>query len=89
MISHLSERFVVCFRKLPIRIKNQARKNYKLWEKDNNHPGLDFKLVGNRKPIYSARISIGWRALGIKNGNEIIWFWVGSHTDYERLLKKF
>lgn len=40
------------------------------------------------QPIYSARVNLDWRALGLVEGDTIIWFWVGSHSEYERLLKK-
>jgi hypothetical protein len=29
-----------------------------------------------------------YRALGVKEGDEIIWFWIGSHADYDRLLSR-
>ncbi len=35
----------------------------------------------------SVRIGIGYRALGVRKGEEIIWFWIGSHADYDRLLR--
>jgi hypothetical protein len=39
--------------------------NYKLWKEDSAHPGLQFKRVGKRMPVYSVRVGIGWRALGL------------------------
>ena len=36
------------------------------------------------KPFYSVRISRGYRALGLKEGKAITWFWIGSHTEYEK-----
>ena len=38
------------------------------------------------KPIYSVRIALGWRAVGILEGEEMIWFWIGSHAEYDRLV---
>jgi hypothetical protein len=87
--SELTEDFLRCFRELPARIKSQARKNYRRWKKDSAHPGLDFKVVGKRMPIYSVRVGIGWRALGILERQTITWFWIGSHAEYDKMLKKF
>jgi hypothetical protein len=87
--SHLSEDFVSCFRRLPTRIQRLARKNYKLWRENPLHPGLQFKLVGKRIPAYSIRVGIGWRALGLKMDNAMVWFWIGSHAEYQKLLRSF
>ena len=58
-----------------------------MWfQRNPNHPGLQFKQVHSTRPIYSARISLDYRALGILEGDEMIWFWIGSHADYDRLL---
>jgi hypothetical protein len=48
---------------------------------------LDFKLVGRHTPSYSVRIAIGWRALGYKHGDTVIWFWIGTHAEYDKLLR--
>lgn len=87
MRSHLTEDFISYFRDLPPRIQRLARKNYKLWKQNPSHPGLQFKLVGKRKPVYSVRVGVGWRALGLKIDDGIIWFWIGSHGEYERLVQ--
>ena len=87
MTSHITADFREAFTRLPERIQRQARKNYRLWLRDPQHPGLEFKPVGQRTPSYSVRVGIGWRALGLKQGNVVIWFWIGSHADYDRLLK--
>ena len=87
MISHLDDDFVRCFQKLQNRIKRNARKNYKLWKQNPSHPSLEFKRVHPREPIYSIRVGIGWRALGVKEDDAIIWFWIGSHSDYDKLIR--
>jgi hypothetical protein len=89
MKSHLTKNFRGCFRKLPKRIQRLARKNYKVWKRNPYYPGLEFKQVGERISVYSVRVSIGYRALGIKEDEIIVWFWIGSHPEYERLLRKF
>lgn len=87
MISHLTDDFRKCFNKIPERIQRLARKNYKIWKKNPNHPSLDFKLVGKRLPAYSIRVGIGWRSIGVKENDTIVWFWIGSHEDYNTLIR--
>jgi hypothetical protein len=87
--SEVTEEFLAAFRRLPDRIKRLARKNYRTWKRNPHHPGLDFKRVGKRSPIYSVRIGIGWRTLGLMEDETIVWFWIGSHAEYDRLIKRF
>ena len=83
------EEFIKCFNKLPERIKNTARKNYSLWKQSPKHPSLEFKKIYSNKEIYSIRVAIGWRALGSKKDNDtIVWFWIGSHSQYNSILQR-
>jgi hypothetical protein len=84
--SHLTEDFRKAFDRLPESVKRRARKSYRIWKNDPHHPGLDFKRVHTRRPIYSIRVGMDWRALGIVDGNRIVWFWIGSHNAYDRLI---
>ncbi len=81
-------RFRKCLTEIPAEIREQARKAYRIWVQDNNYPSLQFKQIHNERPIYSVRIGIGYRAIGIIEQDTIIWFWIGSHADYDNLLKK-
>lgn len=88
MNSELTNEFVELFKKLPKNIRALASKNYKLWKNDPTHPSLYFKKIRSLENIYSIRIGIGWRAIGILKSNDlIIWFWIGSHNDYDKLIK--
>lgn len=88
MNSYLADDFLSHFRKLPQSVREKARKNYRLWRQNPNHPSLQFKRVHPREPIYSVRVGIGWRALGLREDDDIYWFWVGSHAEYDRLLNQ-
>ena len=70
-------------------MRRQAQRNYQIWKDNPQHPSLQFKKVHASKPIYSVRVGIGWRALGVVDSetNTIAWFWIGSHADYDRILK--
>ncbi len=86
MNSRLTEAFLECFAALPEVVKGQARKAYRLWRQNPSHPGLQFKRVHTREPVFSVRVGQGWRALGLMDQGTIYWFWIGSHDEYERLL---
>jgi len=58
--------FLSYFEKLPQKVKEIARKNYRLWRQNPYHPGLQFKQIHSVEPIFSVRIGKGWRALGLK-----------------------
>jgi mRNA-degrading endonuclease RelE of RelBE toxin-antitoxin system len=88
MKSHTTKRFREAFKHLPEPIQRRAREAYNLFQQNPYHPGLRFKQVHPTKPIYSVRISRDYRAVGIRDGDEMVWFWIGSHTDYEQLLSK-
>lgn len=69
---------------LPPHIRKLADKNYALLKENPQHPSLRFKKVGR---FWSVRIGSGHRALGVEEDAEIIWFWIGSHADYDALIK--
>jgi hypothetical protein len=85
--SRTTKRFRDAFTRLPSEIKKRARDAYELFQHDPGHPSLRFKrLHGTEQEIYSARITRDYRAVGVRDEDTIIWFWIGSHADYERLL---
>ncbi len=86
MKSRTTERFRLAFSQLPAPIQRQAKNAYKLFQQDTNHPGLNFKRIHATRPIYSVRISLGYRAIGVREEDVIIWFWIGSHSDYDKLI---
>jgi len=88
LISHTNNSFWKLYKKLPQNIREIAKKQYKLFASDPYHASLHFKRVHSTRPIYSARITRNYRAVGILEDNIIVWFWVGSHDEYDRLLKK-
>lgn len=88
MRSHVTAAFRRLFENLPIEVRRRARQTYLLWKEDPTHPGVQFKRVHPRRHIYSVRIGLDWRAVGLREGDTIIWFWIGSHAEYDRLLKR-
>ncbi|MGK7918250.1 MAG: hypothetical protein AB4038_22380 [Prochloraceae cyanobacterium] len=70
---------------MPDSIQQLARKNFKLLKSDSNHPSLHFKKVGK---FWSARIGLNYRALALKDREDYIWVWIGTHDEYEQILKR-
>jgi hypothetical protein len=86
MKSVTTSQFWKLYAALPVEIQNRADKAYKLWQLNPQARGLFFKRVGKRSPVYSVRIGRSYRALGLIEGDTIVWFWIGTHDEYERLL---
>jgi hypothetical protein len=68
-------------------VRVQARDAYRRFQEDPSHRGLRFKQVHPSQPVYSARVGLGYRALGTLIGDTVVWSWIGSHKDYDRLIK--
>jgi hypothetical protein len=86
MISRTTKRFRACLLDLPPEVRQRAREAYTLFCRNPGHPSLQFKKVHAIEPIYSVRISRNYRAVGLLGGNEVVWFWIGKHGEYEKLL---
>ena len=88
MKSKATDRFWKCYTALPKAIQKQAKEAYRLFIRDPFHPSLRFKRIHSSRPVFSARITIDYRSIGILGDGEIIWYWIGSHADYDQLLKQ-
>ncbi len=86
MKSRTTALFRKLFADLPEQVQEQTRAAYRQLKEDPSHPSLRFKKVHPEFPIYSARISKNYRAVGQLDGDTAIWFWVGSHAEYDKLL---
>jgi hypothetical protein len=86
--SRATPRFWAAYRGLPTEIRDLAQKAYRLFRDNPGHPSLHFRKVHVRDPIYSARVTLGYRALGLLEDEDITWFWIGSHAEYDRLIDK-
>jgi len=68
---------------LPADIKRLADNCYELLKNDARHGSLHFKKVGR---FWSVRIGIHYRAAAVQNGEDFVWFWIGHHSEYDRLI---
>jgi hypothetical protein len=83
--SRTTARFRTAFSELPKVFQDRAQRAYQVFAKGPKHPSLRFERVHPDQPILSVRITRDFRALGMLDGENILWFWIGSHADYEKL----
>ena len=79
-----SPAFWDAYQKLPQNVRALADKNYALLKTDSKHPSLHFKKVGR---FWSVRIGLRYRALATEADGDMLWFWIGSHADYDKLVR--
>lgn len=86
MRSRRTRRFREQLDTLPHEVRRQAQQAYRQFKANPWHGSLHFKHVHPREPIYSVRIARSYRALGKRDDKGMLWFWIGSHADYDRIL---
>jgi hypothetical protein len=84
MANHASPRFWSAYEALPNNAKRLADKSFALFEQNPRHPSLHFKLVGR---FWSVRVGSSYRALAVPIDDGLLWSWIGTHEEYERLLR--
>ena len=84
--SRTTRQFWRLFSRLPLDVQRDAKRAWRLFHDNPAHPGLQFKKLEGEENIYSARIGLGYRALAVMKGVRVIWYWIGSHADYDRLV---
>ena len=83
MTHHASPAFWACYSSLPTEIRSLSDQAFERLKQDSRHPGLRFKKVGG---IWSARVGAHYRALAMEVPDGLLWFWIGLHADYDRLV---
>ena len=86
MISQTHPDFWCCYKALPEEIQRLAREKFHLWQQDAFNAALHFKpLLGD---VWSVRVNQNYRVLGRRRGSLIVWFWIGTHAEYDQLLRR-
>ncbi|MBX9928459.1 MAG: hypothetical protein K2X99_06045 [Gemmatimonadaceae bacterium] len=83
MTHHATEEFWSCYRALPAAVRAVADKQFDLLKSDPAHPSLHFKQIGRYR---SARVGARYRALAIEVDDGFLWWWIGTHAEYDRLV---
>lgn len=85
-MTHLaSPSFWGAYDSLPVAVQRIANRNFQTLKKDPKHPSLHFKKIGR---YWSVRVGIRYRALAVEVENDLLWFWIGSHADYDKLIRR-
>ena len=85
-MTHLtSPDFWDCYQRLPQNIREIANKNFELLKQNPHHPSLHFKKIDKYRTI---RVSRYYRAIAVEVPEGLLWFWIGSHPEYDRILGK-
>ena len=83
LIHQASPRFWGCYTRLPSAIKQLSDANFALLKQNPRHPSLHFKQIGQ---FWSVRVGLHYRALGVSIPGGVVWFWIGTHSEYDRLI---
>ena len=78
-----SSKFWAAYDALPSPVRRLADGNFDLLKRDPRHPSLQFKKVGR---YWSVRVGLRYRALAVESEGDMVWFWIGSHADYDRMI---
>jgi hypothetical protein len=83
-MKHFASRaFWEAYDRLPKQVRDLADRNYVLLKENPRHPSLQFKRVGR---FWSVRVGLRYRALATEADSDLIWFWIGSHADYDAMV---
>jgi hypothetical protein len=84
--SRTTRQFRRLFSGLPLDAQRDAKRAYRLFRANPAHPGLQFKKLEGEDDLYSARIGLDYRALAVMRKDRLVWYWTGSHAQYNRLV---
>lgn len=84
MIHFASPAFWVAYESLPASIQQLADRNFNILKTNPEHPSLHFKKTGRYR---SVRVGIHYRALAVEVNNGLLWLWIGSHAEYDKLIR--
>lgn len=84
MIHHASPSFWRSYDGLPADVRDLADACFARLKEDPAHPSLHFKRVGRFR---SVRVGLQYRALAVDVEDGVLWFWIGTHAEYDRLIR--
>jgi hypothetical protein len=87
MKSYASPRFWRLFQELPQETKETAVRNFRLWQENPHHPSLRYRRLQGKDDLVTVRVGRDYRAVGLLESGAVQWIWIGSHADYDQLLR--
>ena len=82
MTHYAAPSFWRAYHQLPEQVRALADKQFELLKANPQHPSLHFKRVGR---FHSARVGVHYRVLAVDASDGILWFWIGTHAEYDRI----
>ncbi|WLA79313.1 hypothetical protein QNJ99_28355 [Bradyrhizobium elkanii] len=79
-----SPKFWTAYEQLPVPMRELADANFALLKRNPRHPSLQLKKIGR---FWSVRVGLRYRALAVETDEGYLWFWIGSHAEYDRLIR--
>ncbi len=84
MIHHAAGEFWDCYRSLPTQVQDAADRAFALLKADLKHPSIHFKKIDK---VWSARIGLHYRSLALEVPDGVLWFWIGTHAEYDAIVR--
>ena len=84
--SRTTRQFWRLFSDLPSDAQRDAKRSYHLFQSNPANPGLQFKKLEGEDNLYSVRIGLDYRALAVMRKDRIVWYWIGKHSEYDRMV---
>jgi hypothetical protein len=80
------------YERLPAEIRKTCRLAFRAFLRNPDHPALRRHPLGDsdrgrhRGETWSVSVTMKYRALYTVDGDTNVWYWVGSHNDYENFI---
>ncbi len=85
MISRGTPVFWSGYRALPLEIRLAAQRAYQKFQESPAHPSLHLERLRSNPRAWSVRVTRDYRAVALRYEDENwVWFWIGSHRDFDR-----
>jgi len=79
-----TDSFWKLYRALPDSVRQEAKEAFRLFCRNAAHPGLSFERLRCDPESWSVRITRGFRAVGWKRQDSVVWYWIGSHAEFDK-----
>jgi hypothetical protein len=79
-----ASQFWKLYQALPETVRQEAKEAFRLFCSNPAHPGLSFERIRYEPNSWSVRITRGYRAVGRKHGDTIVWYWIGTHAEFDK-----
>jgi hypothetical protein len=72
------------YRGLPAEVRAAAREAHRRFSVNPAHPSLQLERLRFDGRAWSVRVTRNHRAVARRHGDDWLWFWIGSHAEFDR-----